>query len=530
MRQTIEELGMTENLKKSGNGIARWIGRFVPNTVVLLALGVLGYWGHQTGWALPKIAALNGDGEIERGDWCLAHNVAASQCVECRPELVPKGKEFGWCKQHGVPECPWEHPEVAQLPSPPAITQADLARAQGALDFAERPENNSKCKLHLRRIQFASATAFEKAGIEVAPVWPGPVIESVPANGEISYDQTQVARLSARVPGTVWHVARQAGDRVKQGEVLALVEAPEVGRAKAEFLQSLLQVELKTRTLANMREAGSSLPARQLQETEASAHEAQIRLLTAQQALVNLGLPIPAEDVKRIGMEELAKRIQFVGLPESVARTLDANTTTGNLLPLKAPLDGVVVAREVVAGEEVDTTKVLFIVANVDRMWLTMNIQLEDMKKLAVGQHLRFRADGSAGEVKGTITWMSTAADEKTRTIKVRAELDNPGHRLRANTFGKGRIVLREEKNAVILPNEAIHWEGDCFVVFIRDKNYDPQKSGSLLMFHVRKVRPGAKDDKQTEVIAGVLPGEVVATKGSGALRAELLKNNIGEG
>jgi len=82
----------------------------------------------------------------------------------------------------------------------------------------------------------------------------------------------------------------------------------------------------------------------------------------------------------------------------------------------------------------------------------------------------------------------------------------------------------------VILPNEAIHWEGDCFVVFIRDKNYDPQKSGSLLMFHVRKVRPGAKDDKQTEVIAGVLPGEVVATKGSGALRAELLKNNIGEG
>ena len=49
-------------------------------------------------------------------------------------------------------------------------------------------------------------------------------------------------------------------------------------------------------------------------------------------------------------------------------------------------------------------------------------------------------------------------------------------------------------------------------------------------MFHVRKVRPGARDDTNVEIIAGVLPGEVVATKGSGVLRAELLKNNLGGG
>ena len=49
-------------------------------------------------------------------------------------------------------------------------------------------------------------------------------------------------------------------------------------------------------------------------------------------------------------------------------------------------------------------------------------------------------------------------------------------------------------------------------------------------MFHVRTVRLGAKNEKFTEIIAGVLPGEVVATKGSDVLRAELLKNNLGEG
>src|SRR5439155_16166333 len=100
----------------------------------------------------------------------------------------------------------------------------------------ERPENNSKCKLHLRRIQFASKEALEKAGIDVEPVWEAPMVEFIAANGEVTYDQTRVARLSARVPGTVWRVTKQLGERVHQGDLLALVDAVEVGRAKAEFL------------------------------------------------------------------------------------------------------------------------------------------------------------------------------------------------------------------------------------------------------------------------------------------------------
>ena len=49
-------------------------------------------------------------------------------------------------------------------------------------------------------------------------------------------------------------------------------------------------------------------------------------------------------------------------------------------------------------------------------------------------------------------------------------------------------------------------------------------------MFHTRTVRPGAIDGNATEIIAGVLPGEWVVTRGSGLLRSELLKNNLGEG
>ena len=49
--------------------------------------------------------------------------------------------------------------------------------------------------------------------------------------------------------------------------------------------------------------------------------------------------------------------------------------------------------------------------------------------------------------------------------VKARAALPNDGGRLRANTFGRGRVILREEPAAVVVPSEAVHWEGDCFVV-----------------------------------------------------------------
>ncbi len=82
------------------------------------------------------------------------------------------------------------------------------------------------------------------------------------------------------------------------------------------------------------------------------------------------------------------------------------------------------------------------------------------------------------------------------------------------------------------MPSDAIHWEGDCNVVFVQDKNFG--KPDSPKVYHVRKVRPGGSEmlptGAVTEVAAGLLPGEKIATINSGILRTELLKNNLGAG
>ncbi len=512
----------------SGGRLVRWLSGAMPTAIVLTALSGLAWWGHHSGWKLPKFSTLTGSAAAENDDWCPAHGVPESLCVECSPTLMPAAKQYGWCEKHGIPNCPLEHPEVAHGYNVEKAAPADLERAERALLLLPRTKNNKKCKHHLRRIQFASQAAFDRTGIEPRPVGRESIMEFIAANAEVTYDATSVARLSSRAPGTVWRIDKQVGEKVKRGEVIALIEAAEVGRAKAEYLQAAAQVRFAERTLNALRQAERSLAQQQIREAETTLGTARIRLLSARQVLVNLGLPLEGEEREELSEEQRAASLQFLGLPPALRETLDPRTTTANLLPIVAPLDGEVIEREVVAGEVVDARKLLLTVADVRRMWLTLSVRQEETQRVRLGQPIRFHAEGNAEETTGTVNWISTAVDEKTRTVKVRADSANPQGRLRANSFGQGRIVLREEKDAIVVPNEAVHWEGDCHVVFVRDKDF--LKEYGLKVFHTRTVRVGARNDSYTEILAGVLPGEVVASKGSGVLRSELLKNNLGEG
>src|SRR5262249_10101580 len=124
--------------RRSSNA-GRWIGSVVPTVFVVAALIGLAVWGHQTDWAMPKFSALVGQNPQPAEQWCLEHNVPETECIECNVSLLPVGTDYGWCKLHGVAQCPFEHPDVAQLKSPPAITQAMLDRANRALTVKPRP-------------------------------------------------------------------------------------------------------------------------------------------------------------------------------------------------------------------------------------------------------------------------------------------------------------------------------------------------------------------------------------------------------
>lgn len=437
--------------------------RLLTTAAVLAGLGGAAYYGHHTGWTFK----------------------AAGR------ERAPTPSASGGL---AVVRFGPQHPAATSLP--PA-----LARAAA--------------------IEFDSAEAVSAAGIDITPTWRGPLTEAVTATGELGFDPARVARVSARAPGSAWRVLKAMGDPVRAGEVMALVDAAEVGKAKAEFQQAMVQVRLKRQSFANIKAAGAeATSAQRIREAEAALRDAEVRLLGAEQALANLGLPVQAKDFQSLAPDEAGARLRLLGVAGVVG---EGTPATANLLPVRSPFDGVVLSADVVGGEVADAGKILFVIVDPSRLWLTLHVGPVDVARVSVGQPVRFRPDGLPDEFAGRVTWVGTAADETTRTVPVRAELANDSGQLRAATFGRGRVIVRELKDALVVPHGAVQSVSGTPVVFVRDREF--LKPGGPKVFHVRPVRTGSRDGENTEVVSGLEPGEVVATKGSGLLLDEFKRS-----
>jgi cobalt-zinc-cadmium efflux system membrane fusion protein len=381
-------------------------------------------------------------------------------------------------------------------------------------------------------------------GISTGEVLARPLAEELEVHGQVAYVQSRLAQLSARVPGIVWRVDKQAGDVVEEGEVLAILDASDVGKAKAEFLQALVQAELRQRNLKRIEDAPDSVPERVRREAEAAYREACVQRYNAQQSLINLGLPVKIETLTKLSDDERAARIRFLGLPEAFTRDHDPETTTANLIPLKAPFDGVIIRRDITPGEVVTPEQAQLTIADVRTMWLELDVHKEDSMRVRVGQPVTFEADGLPGPLTSKVAWISTEADSRTRTVRVIAEVENPvveaqnlgkgtvpGRKrlLEANVFGNGRIRLRDTPMALMVPKSAVVWSGEAHVVFVPVEKVDETPVEAVLQrerrmeFEPRQIEIGvASDDGYVEVLTGLVAEQRVVISGAHVLHSEM--------
>jgi cobalt-zinc-cadmium efflux system membrane fusion protein len=457
--------------------------RGAPTILTLGLLGLVAFAGHRLHWKMPSRASLVSGEAPARKDWCMEHGVPESQCVICRGKTL-----------------------VPDADGSPAVLPGTSA---GSTEEKPRP------------VQFATPESVTKAGVSTARAETRPMAAVVTANAEVGYDMTRYAQVGSRATGSVTLVRVKEGDRVQAGELLALIDSAAVGTAKTEYLQAAAQVasrgaaaeRLRTSTTAGFRNQTDLIAA------EADLKEAEIRLFNTQQNLVNLGFSPPA---LAAGKLPSAKDLRLLGLPPVIVADLDADRATANLLPVVSPLDGVVISRSVVPGELVESGKTLFVVADTSRMWVTASLPPADARRVAIGQEMVFMPDGAADDpVSGQIAWTSTEVDEKTRTVQVRAEVPNPEGRILAHTFGRARIAVARADAAVVVPSEAVQWDGAANVVFVRVNS---------TVFAARTVVLGAQQDGVTEIWSGLLPGERVATAGSYVLVSQLNNEKLGAG
>jgi cobalt-zinc-cadmium efflux system membrane fusion protein len=397
-----------------------------------------------------------------------------------------------------------------------------------------RPESSPAANLLPARVDapFLSCIRFESErqvtdlGITVLAAACRPLAREVTAPGTVTYDPARHAQLSVRVNGTVWRIEKHLGEPVRAGAVLAIVDAPAVGQAKAEFLHSIADVQLSKKVYEPLQSfANGEVPLKQIRAAETELRKAKVDMFNAHQALVSLGLAIDLDKCEQAPEEELERKLKFLGLPASITDKLDPESTSASLLPIHAPFDGLVIGRDLSIGEVVSSSQTYFEVADVSKMWIVLNVREADSNSLELGQKVSFSA-GTA-RIQSAISWMSTAVDSKTRTVEVRCSVDNPevlkedgqptGKRLlRAHLFGVGRIQLLHNPVALTVPTQAVQWDGSGHVLFVRT---GPNT------FEPRRVQVGITTHEYTEVLDHLKVDDSVVVRGSHILKAELSRS-----
>jgi len=442
---------------------------------------------------------------IESLGWCDGHDVAEALCTRCNSRLIPAFKAQGdWCAEHGLPES-----QCAICAAGPAAVAFDSGAAGASASnvsvgrdetLRANRQPSATCANGLSIVVLKSPEIAARAGLTVEVLRQATVEETIAGNAQVAFNGDRFAHLASRAAGTVAEVRARLGERVKGGDVLALIESSELGSAKAAYLQAHSLVELWDRNFQREQRL-----LEQRAGTERDVLDAETRLVES-----------------RVQLSSAAQRLRNLGLSESdIARVL-AEKDTSSLLPLRAPFDGEVVERHAVIGEVIATTEALFGVADTSTMWVMLDLYERDVARVRPGLPVRLAFDGAAGaSFEGQVAWISADVNAKTRTITARTEIDNPDGLLRANMFGRAEIVVRTIENAVLVPEAAVQWDGCCNLVFVRQ---------TRTVFQPYKVTLGYKRDGYFVVEAGVPAGESVVTQGSFLLKTEILKGHIGAG
>jgi cobalt-zinc-cadmium efflux system membrane fusion protein len=336
----------------------------------------------------------------------------------------------------------------------------------------------------------------QKIGIETSITGSGTIKSFKQLPGEIALNEDRLSHVVPRVPGVVLESRKNLGDKVREGEILAIIDSRELGEARSRYLVALEREKLAKYNFERAQNLWDRqvVPEKEFLTTQKAYLEEKIELAAAARKLMTLGLS--EKDVSELADGSLKNLTHFI---------------------IRAAFDGVIVRKHLSPGEWVKEDAEIFVIADLSEVWVEITVYEKDMESVYLGQEATIRYGSSDPETIGKVSYIGPLVGEQSRTAKARVVVPNPEGRLRPGSFVKVQLVSEAITVPVVVPNEAIQSFRNWSVVFFQ---HDDQ-------YEVRPVELGKTDGKFTEVRKGLSPGERYVTRNSFVLKAELGKAGI---
>ena len=333
--------------------------------------------------------------------------------------------------------------------------------------------------------------------IKVEPV----VTDNVPADevtspGKIEVNPNRVAHISLPVAGRVVTVGVKIGDFVRQGQSVLTVESPDIDQAVSAYQQAQAGV-LQSRA-AQTKARADLERARDLFEHNAVAQK---EVLNAESLHTQAGAAVEQAEA---GLQQARRRLEIYGVRPG---------EFGQRLTVHSPISGKVLEMNVVPGEfRNDTSAAVVTIADLSTVWVTADIPETSIRFIDTGERVSVEFSAYPSEsFTARVTQIADMVDPQTRTIKVRAELNNPDGRLKPEMFCRIHHIDRFETRPVVPVAAVVREEG---------RNVVWRESGAGVFERV-DVEPGAPAAGRVAILSGLSAGDRVVTDG-----VMLLKGN----
>ncbi len=304
-----------------------------------------------------------------------------------------------------------------------------------------------------------SEEAAKLARLQTSKVEKKVPIKKLYLPGKVVEDERRIKMISARFGGRLEQLnVNFKGQYVRKGEVLGKIYSPELVAAQQELLQALKNKESNPELYRSAR-----------------------------------------------------NKLKLWNLTEAQINAIEKRKKVKEVLPVVAPLTGVVKERKVQVGDYVKEGTPLFRIAGLSRVWVHFDVYENQLKWINKGDEVEFRVAAQPGKTyTGHITFIQPYVEQKSRTVKIRAEVPNPGYDLKPQMLAEGVVKARlGDKKQLVVPASAVLWTGHRSVVWVsQPETEQPQ-------YQYREIELGTRLEDHYVVHSGLEVGEEVVTHGT---------------
>jgi cobalt-zinc-cadmium efflux system membrane fusion protein len=326
--------------------------------------------------------------------------------------------------------------------------------------------------------------------------------------GQVQLDRTKAVDVVSTGAGRVEQVKKLLGEKVEEGNILAVIHSADLGRAKADFLEAQAKLDLAQATFTREKELYEKKVT-----SQADYQNALNELKTAEASY-------SAAD----------KRLRLFGLgPEQIAGLKDEKDGEAFAdLILRAPQGGTIITQNVSVGKMADTTETLYTIAELSNLWVWCDVYEKDLAILleqsATGKPLQAMVRVTAfgpDAFAGVVDFVGNLMDEHTRTVKMRVQVKNPEYKLRPGMFADVEVAIPLPGRMVAVPQVAVMSDAGKDFVFQQWKND---------LWVRRDVAVGSRYGNLVEILSGIPKGATIVTGGAFMLKSDILREKMGAG